>query len=584
MRSESRFFLLLAPGLVLGAIATWLALGPRPPAAAPTPASPAIIDHPSSIINSRLQAADAAAAIAAWRGLRAPDGSPADFATRAESLRALLLRLPAESLPRLHTVLAADASSARRRLLHIGFDAWVEQDPASAARWAVSARLDSTALVARAVQAWAELDAKAASDWACSLPDPALSAELAGRALASLAEKDPARAVALANSRDDAFRQAVFRSIVEPLGKADPAAAVQAYGPLVWKNGNGYGALKEVIGAWAARDPRAAIDWLIAQPTPQTTNHAHWLVDLANTSGNREAVATAIANTSGLRGRARHDALEKILFVWGTTRPADALAWLDSLQDPDLSARLLADASTSYPTQHPEQSLPLALALPEGAIRAENLARILAAWTKLDSAAALAWIEKQTDPGVVSAAANAHATLLGAIAEDEPATALAEWRALANPQTRAAALLPIAYAWGKSDPAAALAWYSGQKPVAGPDSPQFHHLTETISLWAKKDVDAALRWTEAFVLTKPADDTVFPPRLAYFGALVEGGEDPPREVVADLYSKIQDSALRSEALGWHVRQWLARDPAAANAWLKSQTRLSPAETAALAAP
>jgi hypothetical protein len=190
------------------------------------------------------------------------------------------------------------------------------------------------------------------------------------------------------------------------------------------------------------------------------------------------------------------EALNRMMFNWGTEQPADALAWLNQLADPDLRLSLLERNGNSYFTDHPEKSLPLALALPASQNRGQSITRLLTAWAKIDPSAALAWIGAQNDPAVAAAAPAVQGVLLGTIARDEPATALAEWASLSDPRAKKAAIQPIAEAWGQTDPAAALQW-----AVAQQDSPgRVHAHSELIAAWAKKDPEAALRWAEAAAL------------------------------------------------------------------------------------
>ena len=574
-------------GLTLGGAVAWPLTRPSeprplgPPRLAPSATLPAW-SWRDSTTPPPLSLDNAASAIAAWSALRGPDGRPPDFATRADALHALLVRLPPEAFPKLLAALAPDPSSAGLRLLDIGFDAWVETDPAAATRWVAAAKLASADLAVRGIRGWSSRDADAASSWACALQDTELAARLAGWALSALARKDPARALALASSRDDAFRDAIFPSIIEPLSKADPAAAVQAYGPLIWNDGKGFGTLRDALRAWALRDPAAALTWLARQP--QSSGILDWhLADLARGSKNRAVIATTIATAPGFPGR--QTTLPIILSDWANEQPAEALEWLKSLRDPDLSAQLLLDALNRSTPGKPADSLHLFLALPEGEIRTGKLGRTLADWAKNDPAAALAWIRDHPEPSVSTAAAQAHAAILGTIARDEPATAVAEWRAIADPQSRAAALLPIARAWGESDPAAALDWYIMQKSAGGNSTTleDLYPLNRYVLALGKKDPDAALRWAEKYsaALQPRANEPDWVRLAPYYALAGNEKERAPRAPTADLYTKIQDPAVRTEVLTAYMRDWLRTDPAAAKTWLEKSTALTPAQAAAL---
>jgi hypothetical protein len=268
--------------------------------------------------------------------------------------------------------------------------------------------------------------------------------------------------------------------------------------------------------------------------------------------------------------------LENILHAWSTEQPVETLAWLDALPDHHLRLTLVGGLATRYSSTEPQKSLPFALALPQGENRSRRLADLLGAWARTDASSTLAWIkEHQAEPGVSAASSSAHAAILGTIARDEPATALAEWEKLSDPATRKESIDTITAAWAPSDPGAAVRWATEQHRAQGSlwVSPQRIHA------WVTKEPEAALLWAEAETLK-------LAPGLrdrSLFLSAVAGPPDNrfPRSETADLYSTIKDDALRAETLRRHLAEWRAKDPAAAEAWLKSQTSLSPAESAAL---
>ncbi len=564
---------LFSLGLLLGGSAVWFGLRPADPAPAiPVVSGPVVVPAWSwrdSAGPAVLSADTAAAAITAWLDLHGPDGSPAGFALRADSLRALLVRLPVAEFPRLLTPLAKDLrASDERRLRQIAFDAWLGRDPAAAARWAATSGRDTIELARQAVRAWARLDAAAAAEWACALRDEKIAHALAGEALGILAEGDSARALSLAATQGQDFLDKILPTLIAPLAKADPAAALRTYGPRLWKKGRGFWELREPLAAWTARDPAAALAWIVAQPRSSDGELSNWLGNLAD-GKNPAALASAIASVPGLPSR--QASLGQLLFSWGTAEPEKAIAWLDSLPDRDLRTVLLEQASHMTYTEHPERSLPLALAMPEGASRTERLSDLLGQWAKRDPSAALAWLRGHDEPGVAAASSAAHAEILGTIARDEPATALAEWKALPEGATKQAALTPIATAWAQTDPGAALQWLGEQEAAYKQRS--FHDAL--IYSWAQKDPLAALRWAES----QPKEM-----QTAWLGALAGTWQEKAnRAATADLYAQIQEPALRSSTLMTHLLEWLGKDPAAAKTWLESHDALSPEQTAALLA-
>ena len=572
----------LGLGLILGGTATWFALRPPGPAsglAAPRSSLPAPGSLPAwswrdAATPPLLERNPASAAVSAWLALRGPDGRPAAYATRAAGLRALLLQLPADAFPRLVDGLSRSSSDDDLRLRRIAFSAWTTQDASAATRWAFAQGEKSFDLAQEALVAWAAQDAAAAAAWACALPDEKHAGRFAGQTLAALAEKDPTRALELARSRGDAFRESMLASVLRTLGKKDPAGTLRAFAPELWKNGRGFYTLREVISTWVKQDPSAAVAWLLAQPRDGNTNVANWFPNLDDGSpASRRAVADAIVSAPGVANRA--SVMRDILLNWSSSHPDDLQAWLRQLPDPDLRLNLIENASSITYSEYPERSLPLTLALPEGANRSRRLAELLGSWAKINSDAALAWMKQHAaEPGVNEASATVHGALLGEIARDDPQAAIAELHTLADDNARRAAADAIAAAWGARDPAAALQWLAAQKNATGRN--YLGGDTELLHRWAKTDPEAALRWVETSA-TGPENSGY---TSYYLDALAGRWDDKaPRATTADLYAKIQDPKLRVSTLSRHVKEWLTKDPDGARAWVEANPALTPTDRA-----
>lgn len=534
--SHSPIPLALGLGILLGATTAWFAPLPAPAAAAVSS---------SGLPPPRSSPPAPASLFAAWLDLRGPDGAPASFALRAETLRALLARLPAADFPRMLDPLSLRTDPDDRRLLAAAFEIWTERDPASAARWAGALKpapgLDPAGLARQAAREWAELDAPAAAAWALTLAD----------------------------TRGDAFFKTVFPVVFERLGQTDPAAALATYGPRLWKDGQGFFTLIDAIGQWTDRDPDSALVWLLAQPRRHDRELLNWINALGNGRGDRASIANAVLRLPHLPNR--HMALSNMLSSWSTTRPEAALAWINALPDRALRVSLLQQVSQHEFAHAPQLSLPLLLALPEGADRQNHLSRTLRRWAANEPAAALAWIRAHDEPDLAQAKVFVQAAALADIARFEPRTALAEWQALPDGPLKSKAIADIALAWGQTDPAAALQWASEQGPKLGASH---YQSTDLIFAWARKDGPAALRWAEALPDEKAR-------RHALDSLAGNWSEKSPRATTADLYAQIKDTTLRAQYVANHLQEWLAKDPAAAKTWLESSPALTPAQRAAL---
>lgn len=523
-------------GLLVGAAGTWLFTRPAPPPPPPTIPLPGWSwNEPAKL--PQYSPKDAADAVARWLDHKAPGGSPADFPARATALRSLLPRLPAETLPSLLTPLAASTARDDRDLLRIACEIWSEQDPARAAAWV------------------------------CALPDARQAAGLAGKILPALAETQASLALTLATSRDEAFAEALLSDVLTVLAKDDPAAVVLAHAPRFWNGGKGFPALRGALSAWTARDPDAALRWLVAQPRPYDSYLEAWLSQLADET-DRAALATALLSVPDLPDRRTY--LVNRLYVWNTRSSDEVLAWLNTVPDRHLRTVLLEGVTNMTTLGDSKRTLPLALAMPKGAIRTERLAQILKDWAEEDAPAALAWMSAHDDPDVTAAAPQVRTAILGSIASKDPQAAVEQWNTLPEGAAKIAAIESIVDAWSRNAPDQALQWLlkvdgAGQTHVSR---------QQLIYDWAQKDPLAALRWAE----TQPDLNM----RLYYLAAISgrwRGAEN--YSATADLYAHIKDADTRTSILQNHVIEWRTKDPAGAKAWVEKTPALTPEQAARL---
>ncbi len=572
-------------GIALGAgSAWWFTAASTPAASATSPEAPPLAwSWRSAPVPTRLAAnGSALSAIAAWRALRSPEGGLPTYADRASALRVLLLRLPASAYPSLLATFAdASPSSAEKALRHLAAVSWMELDPAAATHW-FAARYALRELAREALAAWVARDARAAASWACSLPDEKAALEFSRAALPLLAETDSSAALDLAAARGETFLKQLLPSLLPVLARSDPAATLRTYGALLWNKGKGIALLRETLGVWADRDPSAMFAWVVAQPARPGRSRAMLLSEIKPSPEHRAAFAQALLGQPGFSGGDRLGALGEFVSKWTADDAAGAQAWLAQIPDAHLRAAVL-DRTLSFGGGGggPERRLPLALALPEGETRDHHLSGILKRWAGNDPSAVLTWLGAHaSDPAVASVAApmqaSLQATFLGNIARDEPATAVAEWQALPAGPAKSAAVSAIAYAWGQTDPAAALRWQSEQDiPFVADRDGSNYPSGQQIYNWAAKDASAALRWAESL----PGDVRSY--AISNLTRDQSGKKHTPPAVAADLYAQIQDSTLRTAFVTAHVTEWLTKDPAAAKTWLESRDTLTPEQTAAL---
>ena len=550
LRSLSIFLL----GLILGGacFAVWprVTTDATPLASPDTSTAPAAFAFPAWSWRERetpppLPPASVDRAITAWLALREPAGGSVNFAHRAETLQALLAYLPTRAYPRLLDAVLAHPTPNDRLLLDIVYQRYAELDPASAAQWVVTA--------------------KTGPDFS-----PFNFAKLA---IAHWVKKDPNTVAAWLKAMENrAFATGLSTQMLSELAKVDPAAALRTFGPDLWNNGKNVWSLRPALTLWAQRDPAAMLAWVLAQPRKNDRQLGWWIGEISAGANPQALLAIIIAQPSL---PARESTMRQVLEKWSLKEPAAALAWAQSIPDRHQRNELLEQLSYQDTDGNHKQILSFALALPEGKNRIERIGDLLGNWAGRDPTSTLAWIRDQKDPAVAAAAPAAQAAILGAIARDEPQTAIAEWQALADEKTKREAISLIIKSWSETDPGAALRWLETQPNVLATSGLAGHYAHQALYPWSLKEPEAALRWAEAQ-----------PQQKAYYLQGLSGDlrNKADRATVSDLYTKITDPTLRTEVLTAHVREWLTKDRPAAQAWLESNSTLTAEQAAALLAP
>lgn len=603
-RPVSSRLLPLCIGLVLGAgcvLALRLAPASRSPADVTTSGSRSPAQHSGSpvaatlLLPPRLDTEEADEALAAYLALAPlPDkAAAAEIAPRLARLRALLTLLPAAHFEKLFATLATRVGGAEAKLRRLAFEVWAELDAPTAARWALAITpgeaINSGArnrYIHTAALAWAETDFPAAYAWACALSDAKLSGQLAGRLLAHRIAWQPAEALALARERGPEFFAAYRQLLFSAWARKDPVTALQTLGGdfkfndfYQWEN-------RQAIGAWFARDPRSAFDWLVARDSalPEGSDHNLSLLQslswsLASNPETARSVVELVAAHPELPDQAT--TLHQLVQSWTQHDPSSALAWIKATPDPERRAALLS-STLSYASK-PEDFFAFVSELPESPARAQRIGDFVADWAGKDPAAALAWLETHPSPELDAAASRVQGALIARLAATDSAAALARWQAL-PPSDRIASAAPFAAAWSVNDPSATAAWL--RPLIADPalSAQERQTLTRSyagaVSRLADRDPEAGLRLAAATDdpdLRQTAYYALSNDYIATDSNLVPVTQPPERR--AELLATIPDDQVREKNLSLLLGNWLRHDYPAASAWLETHDALSP-ETAA----
>jgi len=630
MSTRSRSILLpICGGLLLGSTASWLVRSSTNalpqngqtqggPAALPS-ASFASTPAPGLVLPPKLAPAEAEAALDAWLALGAPaDGSaPAPLATQERALRALLTVFSDAQFPRLLETLFARTGSVALSLRQTVVGIWLHRHPAAVTAWVLTADLPAEGqtryhLARQIGMFWAGQDAVAAVAWAESISDPALSTGVLEMILPNLAPLDPARALALARARGPEFFAKIQDALFRNWAEADPEAALRELGPAMFAQPDTFTASR-ALGTWLARDPAAAMTWLSSESALEPSRRFDALQNsafamLQTTGANTDKLLDSIARLNEFPELQRYRAT--LLVNWHGSSPDAALAWLHRLPDAAARADLIDGMIPDYFIGNiigADSFLNLALLLPDGPERDTHLSRLSATWVAKDPAAARTWLDahRQSDPALARVADQAEGVLVAALAERDPAAALASYAALPEGgEARRAAVPALALAWARSDPGAALRWLAAELPPApsgnhpllqeklsqrsdagSPLEQTAQILPPALLRWSQQDPLAALQWAESqpdpFWRNVALTALSTLPNGRFPGANQPTYAAPDPIARADLLGRIADPAERKTHLDAHLSNWLARDYDAARAWIERHEVVSPEEAGRL---
>ena len=606
----ARPFLGLLAGLLLGSGIAWsvhrlrapgyLATSTdfRPASASASEASGYPLPAPGSslVLPPLLAATEADAALDAYLALPplAKDASAADIQDRLSRLRALLTLLPDSHFERLFATLATRVGDAEAQLRRAAFEVWTEHDSPAAARWAIAIipgdAIDAGArarYVSQAAIAWSRDDFTAAYAWSGALADAALRRDVSSQLLGQLASKDPQQALALAQAGDEEFAKAAKSAIFRTWAERDPAAALQRLGSELWTERNQSWQVQQAVVAWMGRDPKAALDWAIAQPVPEDKSYRSLLNNIGwNLAQKTESIRPVIDLIAGREDfPGRNAALQRIFGAWTRNDGAAALAWLDTVTDVAQRSDLVSRSLGYIETGKLDDFMALVQKLPDPADRDQKISDRLSRWAKEDPDAALDWLGKHDGPELATARRKMEGALIGGLARTDLNAALARWQALPADSTRGETAIQLAANWAKTDPAAATRWLAQQVPPTSQNLPrdwQLRSQMESVaSGWARKDPLAYLAWAETLPDKSQRDHAINAVTNSYWFGYDERPDPPPRAAYANQLAQVQDPAIRERILSAHLSTWLRSDVQAARAWIESSDALSPEAAARL---
>ncbi len=570
-------------------------------ASSPFPTTPALSpDALAALLHpARLSPTDADAALAAYLALPplAADAPQPEFLERAARLRALLTILPAEHVAQLLATTTARVGLPEARLRCVAFTAWSELDAPSAARWAAalekSAAINGNqraAFAAEAALAWYRADFDAAYSWAVSLR-PGLARHIGGTLLARLVLTDSPRALALARAGDLAWFDAVRPWIFDAWLDHDPAAAFRSLGAEMFAAPGERINLPRYLARWAAREPQAALEWFDTEAPGDANERTNQLSSIISNFADQTPPPDFNAFAAALTARAEsgfgRDLLEYFLRTWMSCDSTAALRWLDSLPDASLREEILRSSFDSAAYEDPRNLFILARRLPANAKRTQAIDKVLGEWSQKDPDDALAWLN--SPEGVELAGPDAaQVARIGALARQDPATALASWKEIASDDTRRRTAPDLARAWALTAPETAADWLFAQIPDGinpcdqnatnslGHDKseaywkrmqPYWQHAyayNQIASAWLARDSAGFVTWAENLPSADRQRSALY--TLSWDAPDRANTDQPAPADRLALIATLRDPAVRDPLLGDYLRNWHRYDANAARRW------------------
>lgn len=396
---------------------------------------------------------------------------------------------------------------------------WAETDPAAALAWARELPDASARRVAveRAFEGWANVDPKAACAALLALPPGTARSRLAGNLVRTLGNRDVPSAIQLIEQMPAGeTRNEATQNLAAQWAISDPVAAA-AYAAALPPGNARTSALLGVASQWARQDPPAAVAYFSALPPDGTRDAALRdiagifvdtdvaaalaLVDrLSSDETKKEAQRDIINRWARKEPRAAADyclrkslytdeqggALAQVLAEWATQSPEQALAWVRQIREEKVRGKLLGSIVYRMAGTDPELAAGQFAKLPVANQR-DVASEIASRWSRLDPAAAAAWVVQLPEGEARSWAQRSIASQWAALDPSEtarwlehlpasasrdasiqafgeatrhaaPEMAVALANTISDPRQRDTALASIAHEWLRTDKKAALKW------------------------------------------------------------------------------------------------------------------------------
>jgi hypothetical protein len=267
---------------------------------------------------------------------------------------------------------------------------------------------------------WAISDPNAALDWANQQTDPKVKSEILQGVIGGMAQKDPERALELAQSLPANEREGRVDYILGVLSESDPEGAV-GYAMNLPSNKFTNMTISRLAGQWISSDPQGALGFYGSLTDPKLKEQvAGAMID--NLSKEDLAKSLDLLDTMP-PGFFQNQALSRIGRNWAQTDQKAALDWANVQTDPEVKSEILGGVIQGMSVKDPNSAFQLVQSLPAGNSRN----RIII-------------------------------TSLGSMAQSDPQSAIALASGIAEAHDRLMAQANVVRSWKRRDPTAANQW------------------------------------------------------------------------------------------------------------------------------
>ena len=551
--------------------------------------------------------------------LAGPDGNPQRGSLFAEVFRELAARNPTEAFSLLERV----PTEIRRRSARLGMvQGWLKRDEAAALAWVGTlpngderthlrdvafgrvaerdprralelAQMEPaghgrSALISSICFNWSGRDAADFDRWCAALPEGALKDAAQRVTFFRLAQQDRAAAYRyLEGVPALAADQSLRNSHLTSWSQHDPAAALAAIRRLP-PGTDRIDQQSFALGQLAKSDPAAAVQIVGALPAGMERNWA--ATRLVSTLAQHDPEMAG--QLAGLLppGESSEAALRAVASGFISHDLPGGLAWVQTLPEGRGKQQAVRALALELARTDPAAAGEFAGRFPAGEWRDETFGRIAYAWAANDPQGALRWAQQLGEPSLRSLAVE---NACGHWSQREPAAALAFIRTYPDSGLCERLTFGILQAWAMRDPATAEAWAAvnpegrtaratwglvtgmaesdpqrAASTAAGQSDPDLRDelLGRVVARWVVVDSASARTWLAA----QPRGAV----RQAALEPFVVAAADVSPALAAEFAGEIADREQRHAAIAAIARQWLAVDPAGAEAWL-ARTDLAP---------